>query len=98
MKNTQKIYFFHSKYLAVWLAPIPREILYNQLAPTLFRRCQQYTIDSMIGNEVNWFSLFARKGDCLSSELKKMAFLLSEDEMLNFWLEMNGRNAKIRET
>ena len=61
-----------------WLDPVPRQILYNQLALTIFGRCDQYKINSMVyllGNEVGrWYI-------CLETGLLGKQWWLFEDEI-----------------
>ena len=57
-----------------WLAPISRLILHNQLVLTIFGKCQQYAIDSMVyllGNEVDRWYFAWKLGYLCNSELKK---------------------------
>ena len=54
---SQSNFLFIQIFRSFWLAPILRLILHNQLTLTIFGRCGQYTIDSMvylIENEYAW--------------------------------------------
>ena len=42
------LYYSFEIFRCFWLAPFPWLILHNQLALTIFGRCKQYTIDSMV--------------------------------------------------
>ena len=86
------------------VAPIPRLILHNRLALTIFWRCEQYTIDSMvylIGTRSIDGTFAWKRGFLSNSELKQMAFTTSRRRNSCIFTKTEpyyGGNARIRKT